>query len=68
MHDRNIDDMDSDALPRDPDWDAVPAELAANHGRVVCIVAPDGRVVTGLLAVEPGVFGDARRARGDDAA
>jgi hypothetical protein len=59
------DDFNFDA--RDPDWDDVPPDLAANDGRGIRIVTSDGRVLDGMLHIRPGLFGDARRARGDAA-
>jgi hypothetical protein len=46
--------------PRDPDWDDVPPEIAAWHGRTVCMLTEEGVERLPFL-VMPGAWGAARR-------
>jgi hypothetical protein len=58
----------SDAdLPRDPDWDDVPEDLAllAGLGEPVTLIEPDG-VSRDALAIAPGLFAHARRLEEED--
>jgi hypothetical protein len=54
--------MSDEQLPRDPDWDDVPAdvELLAGLGEPVVVIEPDG-VSHDSLVIAPGLFGHARR-------
>ena len=57
-------------LPPDPDWDDVPPELAALHGRKATLVGWDWDEddiyrADGVVVVVPEFFAAARRARGD---
>jgi hypothetical protein len=59
--------VSADALPRDPDWDDVPEDLAilAGLGEPVTVIEPDG-VSRDTLVIVPGLFGHARRLTEDD--
>jgi hypothetical protein len=48
----------------DPDWRHVPEDLRilAGLGKPVRVVEADGTVTVGMLAISPGLFGDAARA------
>jgi len=48
-------------MPRDPDHDDVPPELAALDGQQITIREPDGTVTTSVLVIAPGLWGHARR-------
>jgi hypothetical protein len=53
---------DSDELPRDPDWDAVPEPLRIMAGLgAPVIVLDDEGVGPATLVVVPGLFGHAKR-------
>jgi hypothetical protein len=53
---------DDDELPRDPDWDDVPEELALLDGERVTVIDEDG-VGPATLVVVPQMFAHARRLR-----
>jgi hypothetical protein len=53
-------------MPRDPDYDDVPTELAALEGRQVLVMGRDtwtGQPVAeqGMVVIVPGLWGDLRR-------
>jgi hypothetical protein len=65
--------MGDERQPRDPDWDAVPPQLAALDGKRVTITGFDPvkerwNRGDGTIVVVPELFARARRARDDDAA
>jgi hypothetical protein len=58
----------ADDLPRDPDWDDVPEELALLAGLArVGVIEPAG-ASRDVLVIVPGMFGHARRLEDRDLA
>jgi hypothetical protein len=53
-------DVDPDDLPRDPDYDDVPEELAELEGERVLLWTEDGPV-DGVLVIVPQTWAHARR-------
>ncbi len=50
-------------MPRDPDLDDVPPDLAALDGKQITVTEPDGTTTTSTVLVVPELWGHARRYR-----